>query len=231
MASFRDWMHIEKPNNLTEEDVREAVKSMGKVANKRLKRLEGRDLMFDEEGPIGKEFTAGVRRFSVRGKDREALNREFTRVLNFLKSKRSTITGQWEMYKESRQFEYRHRMTKQEKKNYEKMKKQKESGGRDRAPYKKATKWEELKNWNRTFSIYRKLSEEFEMGKGTIYDSGQTQDRIDYLIRNSNLTDDEIYMQMKSELEGTYEERKSEETRQAAEDRSVSSFFSMGPSD
>ena len=231
MASFRDWLHIERPNDLTDEDIREAVKSMGRVANKRLKRLESRDLMFDEEGPVGREFTAGVKRFSVRGKDRKALNREFNRVLNFLKSKRSTITGQWEMYRESRQFEHRHRMTKQERKNYEKMKKQKESGGKDRTPYKRTTKWEELKNWNRTFSIYRKLSEEFEMGSGTMYDSGQTQDRIDYLIRNTNMTDDEIYMQMKRELEGTYEERKAEETRQTEEDMSTSSFFAMGPSD
>lgn len=245
MASYKDWMNIEKPNDLTESDLREAVKSMGRAANKRLKRMAERNINYDEDGGTGPEYTAGVRRFSVRGKDREALNREFVRVRNFLSAKRSSLSGMWKMYKEFvgertkyksinkerwGDFQEWDNMTKSEKRDYNKMVKQKESSKRDRRRYGNRSRWEELRDWNRTWSIYNRLRNEQIISPD--YPSGQIIDMISWVVyNNQNLTDDELFDMMNERLNNMYEEHKAEENRQTAEDRSTSSFFNMGPSD
>ena len=80
MGSYRDWLLIENPNELSESDLRKAVSSMSSVANKRLKRMQNRSIFFGDDK--GDETLSGVRKFSVRGKTLSEVKREFKRVKN-----------------------------------------------------------------------------------------------------------------------------------------------------
>ena len=169
MGSYRDWLLIENPNELSESDLRKAVSSMSSVANKRLKRMENRNIFFGDDK--GGETLSGVRKFSVRGKTLSEVKREFKRVKNFLDNPQSSITGMWKTLKEVKQ-KWGRTPTKRMKKDYTKMKKQKEKLGDSLET--NITKYEELKKWRDTWKYYNKLISD-GVWAPTQYDSNQVR--------------------------------------------------------
>lgn len=157
MSSYRDWLNIDNPNELDENSLKRAIKSMANAANKRLKRMEDRGINFGEE--TGKNTTSGVKRFTVRGKNAQELKNEFKRVRNFLNNPQSSLSGMKRVFKDFKEaVKKARRLTRAEKKEYEKMRKQKKSSGISRD--KKLSQWEELKQWRDTWNLYNRLVDE-----------------------------------------------------------------------
>lgn len=69
---------------LTRKEIADIVTVMNSTANKRIKRLE----------QAGQPISETVERFSVKGKNRNELLKEFTRVKQFLQSERMSLSGQ-----------------------------------------------------------------------------------------------------------------------------------------
>lgn len=231
MASYRDWMNIENPNSLDEKQLRTAIRSMGAAANKRLKRMENRGINFGED--VGKDTTAGVKRFTVRGKSFQELKNEFKRVRNFLSNPQSSLTGMKKAYKDfksevGKARKLTKRLTRAEKKEYNKMRKQKESSGIHKD--KRLSQWEELKQWRETWNFYNRLVDEGYYAPSD-YDSKQVRESVMAVISyrdEHQLSDEETWQRMLSELQYDYEES---QIQLDSEDLSTSSFFSMGDSD
>ena len=232
MASYRDWMLIENPNELDEQQLRNAVKSMGGVANKRLKRMENRGINFGEDS--GNETTSGVKRFSVRGKSFNDLKNEFKRVRNFLSNPQSSLTGMKRALKEFKseisknvQRKRAKRLTRAERKEYDKMQKQKRTSGISKEHT--LSQWEELKQWRETWKFYNKLVDEGYYTP-TEYDSKQVREKIIAVIKyreEYNLSYEETWQRLVEEMRFDYE------ANQMMDDSNIStsSFFSMGNSD
>lgn len=226
MASYRDWMYIENPNELDEKQLKQAIRSMGNAANKRLKRMENRGINFGKDS--GEGTTAGVKRFTVRGKSLQELKNEFKRVRNFLNEPQSSLTGMKQAYKNFKtEVKRARRLTRAEKKEYRKMRKQKEASGlgKDR----RLTQWEELKQWRETWDFYNRLVEEGYYTPRKDYDSKQVRDTVLAVIKDRNeyqLSDEETWRRVVEELRYDYEEAQSKN-----EDISTSTFFSFGNSD
>lgn len=228
MASYKDWFNIENPNLLDERSLRKAISSMGSAANKRLKRMEEKGIYFgDERGP---EISSGVRKFSVRGKSLDELKREFKRVRNFLDNPQSSLTGMKKVFRDFKKTVKKSRakrLTRAERKEYEKMRKQKETAG---ITGKRLTQWEELKQWRETWKYYNRLVEEGYYSP-TEYDSTQVRETILANIAYSyeeSLSEGETWQRLLNDLQYDYETRKSEEI---AEDDNIStSSFIFGSS-
>ena len=227
MASYRDWMNIENPNSLDEKQLKTAIKSMGNAANKRLKRMQDRGIYFGEDS--GKDTTAGVKRFTVRGKSSQELKNEFKRVRNFLDNPQSSLTGMKKTFDEfKRQVSKARRLTRAEQKEYNKMRKQKKAAGTHEHKY--ASKWEELKKWRETWNFYNRLVDEGHYAPSE-YDSKQVRDTVMAVIEYRDeyqLSDEETWSRMLTELQYDYEESR---MQLIDEDLSTSSFFSLGESD
>lgn len=235
MASYKDWLRIDNPNELTEKQLRQAVSSMGSAANKRLKRMEQRDIFFGSG--IGNETLSGVRKFSVRGKSLDEVKREFKRVRNFLSNKQSSLTGMKEVYKDFKKEVARGRkrvqgkkLTKKEKQEVSKMQKQKEASGirTDRT----LSIWDELKQWRKVWDYYNKLVDEGEYAPSA-YDSNQIRDYILGAVQRAedeNLSDEEIYENILAQVKADYEYRKENELEND-DVVDTSSFFDFGSSD
>lgn len=227
MASYRDWLLIENPNELNESDLRKAVSSMSSVANKRLKRMENRSIFFGDDK--GSETLSGVRKFSVRGKTLSEVKREFKRVKNFLDNPQSSITGMWKTLKEVKQ-KWGRTPTKRMKKDYTKMKKQKEKLGDTLET--NITKYEELKKWRDTWKYYNKLISD-GVWAPTQYDSNQVRKLVYTQVSSQyeyNLSDDETFERIKLELDDSYEKRQIQDELEYR-NISTSSFFEFGSSD
>lgn len=229
MASYRYWFNIENPNLLDERSLRKAISSMGSAANKRLKRMEEKGIYFGDE--IGPDVSSGVRKFSVRGKTLDELKREFKRVRNFLDNPQSSLTGMKKVFRDFKKTVKKSRakrLTRAERKEYEKMRKQKETSG---ITGKKLTQWEELKQWRETWKYYNRLVEEGYYSP-TEYDSTQVRETILANIAYSyeeSLSEGETWQRLLNDLQYDYETRKSEEI---AEDDNIStSSFIFGSSD
>lgn len=235
MASYKDWLLIENPNELTEKQLRQAVSTMGSVANKRLKRMEQRDIFFGSG--TGDETLSGVRKFSVRGKSLDEVKREFKRVRNFLSNKQSSLTGMKEVYKDFRKEIAKGRkriqgkkLTKREKQEVSKMQKQKETSGiqTDRT----LSIWDELKQWRKVWDYYNRLVDEGEYAPSA-YDSNQIRDYILSAVKRAedeNLSDNEVYENILSQVKADYEYRKENEL-DTEDGIDTSSFFDFGVSD
>ena len=232
MASYRDWMLIDNPNELDEKQLKQAITSMGNAANKRLKRMENRGINFGED--VGEGITSGVRRFGIKGKDFNALKNEFKRVRNFLTNPQSSLTGMKQAFKEFKKEiskgiarKKAKRLTKAERKEYEKMQKQKKTSGI--AKERGLTQWEELQQWRKTWNLYNRLVDEGYYAP-TDYDSKQTRETIIAVIAYSEeyqLSDEETWNRLLTEFRYDYETKQSDDDS----DISTSSFFSMGDSD
>lgn len=231
MASYRDWMLIENPNELDEKQIKQAITSMGSAANKRLKRMENRGINFGED--TGEGTTSGVKRFGVKGKDLQALKNEFKRVRNFLNNPQSSLTGMKKAFREFKKEiakgitrKKAKRLTKAERKEYEKMQKQKKTSGM--ANERGLTQWEELQQWRETWNFYNRLVDEGYYTP-TEYDSKQVRETIIAVIKYKhvyNLSYEETWKRVVEELRYDYESKQSDDS-----DISTSSFFSMGESD
>lgn len=224
MASYRDWMLIDNPNELSDSDLRKAVSSMGSVANKRLKRMENKDIFFGEDK--GDDTLSGVRKFSVRGKDIEEVKREFKRVRNFLSNPQSSLTGMWQTLKEVKR-KWGRAPTKKMRKDFSKMEKQKAKLGKEME--NELTRYEELRYWRETWKYYNKLIDE-GIWAPTEYDSNQVRELVYTQVKSENiekLSDEETWKRIKEKLTSSYEE--SETSNEV--DISTSSHFDFGPSD
>lgn len=231
MASYRDWMLLDNPNELDEQQLKQAITSMGNAANKRLKRMENRGINFGED--TGEGTTSGVKRFGIKGKNLQALKNEFKRVRNFLSDQQSSLTGMKRAFREFKEGivngitrKKAKRLTKAERKEYEKMQKQKKTSGISKEHG--LTQWEELQQWRETWNFYNRLVDE-GFYTPTEYDSKQVRESIIAVIkyRNEyNLSYEETWKRVVEDLRYYYEVRQSDDS-----DISTSSFFSMGESD
>ena len=70
---------------------RKKISRLVSLANKRLKRLENAGL--DDSPAYQKWVEAGAEKFSIKGKDHNQLQRELSRLKNFIDSETSTIRG------------------------------------------------------------------------------------------------------------------------------------------
>ena len=70
---------------------RKRISRLVSLANKRLKRLENAGL--DDSPAYQKWVEAGAVKFSVKGKDHNELQRELSRLKNFIESETSTVRG------------------------------------------------------------------------------------------------------------------------------------------
>lgn len=227
MGSYRDWLLIENPNELSESDLRKAVSSMSSAANKRLKRMQNRDIFFGDDK--GNDTLSGVKKFSVRGKTLSEVKREFKRVKNFLDNPQSSITGMWKTLKEVKQ-KWGRTPTKRMKKDYTKMKKQKEKLGDSLET--NITKYEELKKWRDTWKYYNKLISD-GVWAPTQYDSNQVRKLVYTQVSSQyeyNLSDEETFERIKADLDDSYEKRQIQDELEYR-DISTSSFFEFGSSD
>ena len=224
MASYRDWMKIDNPNELDENSLKRAIKSMANAANKRLKRMEDRGINFGEE--TGKNTTSGVKRFTVRGKNAQELKNEFKRVRNFLNNPQSSLSGMKRVFKDFKEAVKKARkLTRAEKKEYEKMRKQKKTSGISRDS--KLSQWEELKQWRDTWNLYNRLVDEGYYTP-TEYDSTQARETIIAVIKYRdvyNLSDEETWRRLLEEMTYNYEKTQIDDDE---DDISTSSFFAGG---
>lgn len=227
MASYRDWMLIENPNELDEKQIKQAITSMGNAANKRLKRMENRGINFGED--TGKGTTSGVRRFGVKGKNLQALKNEFKRVRKFLSDPQSSLTGMWNALKEVKR-KWGKEPTKKIIKDFSKMEKQKKTLGKKMETH--LTKYEELRRWRDTWKYYNRLIDSGEWAP-TKYDSNQVREMVYYQVseqKEFSLTDEETYNKIVNKLKAQYEEVQQKKIEDS-KDISTSSFVSMGESD
>lgn len=231
MASYKDWMFIENPNELDEQQLKQAIKSMGNAANKRLKRMENRGINFGDDS--GEQVTSGVKRFGIKGKDFQALKNEFKRVRNFLNNPQSSLTGMKRAFREFKREiskgigrKKAKRLTRAERKEYEKMNKQKKTSGISKE--RGLTQWEELQQWRETWNFYNRLVDEGYYTP-TQYDSNQVRETIISVIKyrnEHNISYEETWQKVVEELRYDYEIKQSNDDS----DISTSSFFSMGES-
>lgn len=232
MASYKDWLNIEKPNELSERELRKAVSSMAAAANKRLKRFEKAGVPYGDT-PAGDNVIAGVLKFGVKGLDYGDVKLEFTRVRNFLTSPQSSLSG---MYREYKKFEDMskkyHRLNRKEQKEYSKMLKQKETSGIDNNMGRRMSRYEKLIRWRETWDYYNKLVEEGYYAP-TEQDSHQVRDAIlamVYYRHEYDLTEEETWERIRYDLGYAYEKAEDEDINKSRS-TDTSSFFSTGSSD
>lgn len=250
MASYRDYLTIENPNELDERGLRKAVSTMASVANKRLQRLEKNKIYY---GHISGEGTiSGVKKYGVRGKTYDEVKREFKRVRGYLLDEQSSFN---QMYKTYSKFKrrvikgYRERkgeeLTGKDKKDYRKMRKQKASARMIKE--KQLTKAEELQAWRKVWDFYNDAVENGEYTPSK-YDSTQVRDYVLGVVQlniiedeKNQLTDDEIYQKLVNYITSNYENKQGERQEKTEKDVSTSSLindtdeeqedFNYGPSD
>lgn len=230
MASYRDWMLIENPNELDEQQLRSAIKTMGGVANKRLRRMEKADIYFGKE--TGDNTTSGVRRFTVRGKSFSDLKNEFKRVRNFLSDPQSSLTGMWNAFKEVKR-KWGKPPTKKMRKDFSKMEKQKKKLGKEMET--KLTRYEELRRWRETWNVYNRLIEE-GIWRPTEQDSNQVREIVYTQVASSDVDyfdEDSVWKNVLGKMKYDYEaaQRALQEEEESQDSVSTSSLISMGSSD
>lgn len=239
VASYKDWMNIDNPNDISERDLRKAVSQMSSAANKRLRRFEKAGINYSSL--MGEDTISGVRKFGVKGKTYDDVKNEFKRVRNFLSSPQSSLSG---MAKAYRDFENHvkeitgnkiyHRLNRKETKEYEKMMKQKKAGNVSE-PTKRMSRYEKLKRWRDTWDYYNKLVEEGYYAPSS-QDSNQVRDAIlaqVYTRYETDLSDEETWENIKRDLTNLYESSVEQDINISIDSGglSTSSFFSMGESD
>lgn len=229
MASYRDYLEME-PKDFTPKKLREATSSLLSVANKRLRRMEEHDIDFGDTS--GDNTIAGVKRFSIRGKDDEEVAREFKRVRNFLLSKQSSITGLKETYNEFIQ-QYSELRGK-DKKDFNKMRKNRARSGD--YSYIEHDIYDELRAWTRTWKLYNRLVNEGKYAPSSS-DSNQVRNIV-YSIAYSSIDEsfddnfDKLFEQAIEKINSDYESSKNQEMTETEENIPYdTSSFVFGSSD
>lgn len=238
MASYRDFMTIENPNELDERSLRRAVSVMASVANKRLKRLEKNKIYY---GRVSGEGTiSGVKKYGVRGKTYDEVKREFKRVRGYLLDEQSSFNQMYKTYSKFKQRViegYRERkgeeLTEKQKKDYKKMRKQKASAGMIKE--RQLTKAEELQAWRKVWDFYNNAVENGEYAPSK-YDSTQVRDYVLGTVQlnmikdeDEQLTDDKIYEKLIDYITSNYESKQS--TRQKNDEKDVSTSSLINDTD
>lgn len=94
MATWQDARQYVKDaglGNLSRSELSKVVSTLSAVANKRLKRFEVADIQYGNS--TSTDAISGVRKFGSKGKTLEQLRHEYSRVIQFLDSERSTMSG------------------------------------------------------------------------------------------------------------------------------------------
>lgn len=237
MASYKDWLEIENPNSLDMETLKKAIRSMGNAANKRLKRMQEKDIFYGSE--TGSETTSGVRRFTVRNKSLEELKREFKRVRNFLNNPQSSLTGMFQTLKKFKEEVVKGRnryarrddaFSEAQAKDYRKMQKQKATSALPTE--RRFSRYDELRQWRKVWDYYNQLVEEGKYAPSE-YDSTQVRNQVMQITADQmigNMSDEETYQRIVEAITGEYEQRTETENNQT-QDMSTSRFFELGSSD
>ena len=184
---------------MSRRDLAKVVRTLGDVANKRLKRMEGKGIKYGEY--TGESTISGVRKFSTASKSVGELRAEYKRVTNFLKAEQSSLTGMKKVYKRFIKelsdvgTEY---VNRKDLRDTEKMTKQLKSRGNDF--------YATLNNWRELWNMYNRLIEDGLYAPSN-YDSNQVQKTIYTLIADNSyyLSEDEIYEKIKEQLNNEYE--------------------------
>ena len=228
MASYKDYMKIPNVSSLSESELRKAVRLMSSAANKRLRRMQAAGITYGNQDIVDSDYISGVRRFSGAGKGLTDLRNEFQRVHAFLDEPQASLTG---MRKALNEFKRRvKRLSRKEQKEYDKMLKQKETGGVSRN--KRETKWEELRRWRATWDMYNRLVEEGYYTPTTA-DSTQARNIISYQVQygeEHHLSDEETFRNIVEGIAHDYERMQQAELERTKE-LNMSRWFSLGPSD
>ena len=107
MATLHSWSEY---NSMNEKQLREEIRKLGAVANKRLKRMEARGINYSDY--TGEDSVSGVRKFRVgnisKG-DIGGLRSELKRVIGFLKAKTGSLSGMKSVYHQHKSREARER--------------------------------------------------------------------------------------------------------------------------
>ena len=107
MATIRSWADY---NSMNEKQLREEIRKLGAVANKRLKRMESKGINYSTY--TGEDSISGVRKFrvgNINKGDIGMLRSELKRVIGFLKAKTGSLSGMKEVYHEHKSREARQR--------------------------------------------------------------------------------------------------------------------------
>lgn len=230
MASYKEFLNIDNPNRMGLKELKQAVLTMASAANKRLRNFAKHDISYG--GESGDDVIAGVKRFSVAGKDKEALEKEYKRVRNYLVEPQSSITG---MKKAFREFKKRIRQgirdksgkvrTRKDKKDFQIMNKQKKSSNLSNDTT--LTELQELKQWRETWTYYNRL---VEMGyyAPTSQDSNQVRNIILAIVKTKNIdnmSEDEAWDMLTTVIREDYESKIREDLENELEDLGTSGFI------
>lgn len=235
MASYRDYLTITNPNSMDMKELRKAVSTMAAVANKRLKRMEGAPtpIMFGREQ--GANTISGVNKFGVKGKTDDEVIREFKRVRGFLSQEQSSLTGMKKVLKEFKETIHKRvkqkRMSRKDKRDYEKMVKQKASAGMGK-PIGKSI-WEELSDWRKTWDYYNKMVDSNDYIPDA-RDSNQVKEIVMTMVNDQIVyewSEEETYKRILEAVKEDYEQSQEKKKAEDENDVSTSSLISMGSSD
>lgn len=239
MPSYREYMQVPNPKDASDSWLKTAIKSMANAANKRLKRMEqkGQTYIEGREENVGKEgYTAGYKRFTVRGKNHEELLEEFKRVRRMLTHPLGSLTKIKKEMERTRERianqarpkrkEQEREMTESEKKNLAKMRKNQKTSesnaNYDRNKYRFDNVWDEMRWWTRSMRMYQMLVDEgiYTPNK---YDSDRVRDMCMSVVYDTmdELTFEQQYERLKKMVDDYVK----------ADDRfsdvDTSSFFTM----
>lgn len=230
MASYKEFLNIDNPNKMGLKELKQAVLTMASAANKRLRNFAKNDINYGSER--GDDVIAGVKRFSVAGKDKEALEKEYKRVRNYLVEPQSSISG---MKKAFREFKKRLRQgirdksgkvrTRKDKRDFEIMNKQKQSSSLSNDTT--LTELQELKQWRETWTYYNRLVEKGYYAPSN-RDSKQVRNTIMAIVKTKNIdsmSEKETWNMVKRFIREDYENKIGKELDDESKDVGTSNFI------
>lgn len=103
MKIAKRWQDVikspEQYNDVTKSDLSKVVSKLSSVANKRLRRMDEKGIKYS--GYSGADEISGVKKFGALGKSLGQLRAEYKRLVGFLESPISSLTGRKEQYYET----------------------------------------------------------------------------------------------------------------------------------
>lgn len=103
MKIAKRWQDVikspEQYNDVNKSDLSKIVSKLSSVANKRLRRMDEKGIKYS--GYSGSDEISGVKKFGALGKSLGQLRAEYKRLVGFLESPISSLTGRKEQYYET----------------------------------------------------------------------------------------------------------------------------------
>ena len=87
-----------KIGKMKRNELSKIVSNLSAVANKRLKRMQNKGILYSTQLHGDGEYISGVKKFGAKDKTLGQLRSEYKRLSGFLQSKVSTLTGRKEQY-------------------------------------------------------------------------------------------------------------------------------------